>query len=114
MTQLADSDAGMAVDSSAMQLPRVDRHAGKASARRFSDRQTTIASAVEEQTATTNEMARNVTEAAAGATEIARNVTGVAQAAQETTSGANNTSEAAGELSRMSSELQELVGRFRY
>ncbi|MCF6746000.1 methyl-accepting chemotaxis protein [Blastococcus sp. KM273128] len=80
----------------------------------ISDRQTTIASAVEEQTATTNEMARNVSEAAAGATEIARNVTGVAQAAQETTSGANNTAQAAGELSKMSTELQELVGRFRF
>ncbi|MCV2490017.1 methyl-accepting chemotaxis protein [Geodermatophilus sp. YIM 151500] len=80
----------------------------------ISDRQTTIASAVEEQTATTNEMSRNVTEAAAGAAEIARNVSGVAQAAQETTSGANNTSQAAGDLSRMSTELQDLVGRFRF
>ncbi|SNS60391.1 methyl-accepting chemotaxis protein [Geodermatophilus pulveris] len=79
----------------------------------ISDRQTTIASAVEEQTATTNEMSRNVSEAAAGASEIARNVTGVAQAAQETTTGATNTSAAAGDLSRMSAELQELVGRFR-
>ena len=80
----------------------------------ISDRQTTIASAVEEQTATTNEMARNVAEAATGSTEIARTITGVAQAAQETTSGANNTASAAGELSRMAGELQELVGRFRY
>ncbi|WNV75578.1 methyl-accepting chemotaxis protein [Geodermatophilus sp. DSM 44513] len=79
----------------------------------ISDRQTTIASAVEEQTATTNEMARNVSEAAAGASEIARNVTGVAQAAQETTTGATNSSAAAEDLSRMSAELQELVGRFR-
>jgi methyl-accepting chemotaxis protein len=80
----------------------------------ISDRQTTIASAVEEQTATTNEMARNVAEAATGAAEIARNVGGVAQAAAETTSGAGNTASAAGELSRMAGELQDLVGRFRY
>jgi methyl-accepting chemotaxis protein len=80
----------------------------------ISDRQTTIASAVEEQTATTNEMARNVAEAATGAAEIARNVGGVAQAAAETTSGASNTASAAAELSRMAGELQDLVGNFRY
>ena len=43
----------------------------------ISDRQTTIASAVEEQTATTNEMSRSVQEAASGTTEIATNITGV-------------------------------------
>ena len=43
--------------------------------------QTTIASAVEEQTATTGEMSRNVTEAARGSLEIAANITAVAQAA---------------------------------
>ncbi|SDQ11678.1 methyl-accepting chemotaxis protein [Quadrisphaera sp. DSM 44207] len=80
----------------------------------INDRQTTIASAVEEQTATTNEMARNVAEAAAGAGQIAANVTVVASAAQETTAGASATGEAAEELSRMAGELQQLVGRFRY
>src|SRR5262249_9574561 len=50
----------------------------------INDIQNTIASAVEEQTATTNEMGRNVTEAAKGAAEIAQSITGVAQAAQET------------------------------
>lgn len=80
----------------------------------INDRQTTIASAVEEQTATTNEMSRNVAEAATGASEIARNVTAVAAAAEEATAGANNTSAAADELSRMSSDLQNLVGQFRF
>ena len=47
----------------------------------ISDYQTTIASAVEEQTVTTNEMSRSVAEAAAGSTEIAANVAGVAEAA---------------------------------
>ena len=51
----------------------------------ISDRQTTIASAVEEQTATTNEMSRSVQEAASGTTEIATNITGVSAAADSTT-----------------------------
>jgi len=73
----------------------------------------TIASAVEEQTATTNEMDRNIAEASKGSTEIAQNITGVATAAQSTSGGATQTQSAASELSRMSSELQKLVGRFR-
>jgi len=80
----------------------------------IADRQTTIASAVEEQTATTNEMARNVAEAASGATEIARTVTGVAAAAELTTTGASTTAQAADELARMAVGLNELVGQFRY
>jgi methyl-accepting chemotaxis protein len=80
----------------------------------ISDRQTTIASAVEEQTATTNEMSRSVAEAATGAGEIARTISGVAEAAQEATNGAAGTATAAVELSRMATDLQELVARFRY
>ena len=74
--------------------------------------QATIASAVEEQTATTNEIGRSVSEAATGATEIARNVVNVAQAAQDTSSGAANTLTAAGDLARMADELRRLVGQF--
>jgi methyl-accepting chemotaxis protein len=76
--------------------------------------QTTIASAVEEQTATTNEINRTLTEAAAGAAEIVQNVSGVATAASETTRGATDTQTAAAELARMASTLSELVGQFRY
>jgi methyl-accepting chemotaxis protein len=77
----------------------------------INDIQTTIASAVEEQTATTGEMARNVTEAAKGGSEIAQNITGVATAAQSTTEGAGETKKAADELSRMAHDLQQLVTR---
>jgi len=76
---------------------------------RINDYQNTIASAVEEQTATTNEITRNVTEAAKGSMEIAQNITGVATAAQSTTAGANDTQYASRELSRMASELQAIV-----
>ncbi|WP_246169295.1 methyl-accepting chemotaxis protein [Actinotalea subterranea] len=47
----------------------------------INDYQLTIASAVEEQTATTNEMSRGVTEAATGSGEITVNINGVAGAA---------------------------------
>jgi methyl-accepting chemotaxis protein len=80
----------------------------------ISDRQTTIASAVEEQTATTNEMSRSVQEAAGGATEIASNITGVSTAADSTTQALTQTRTAVDELSRMASDLRTTVGRFAY
>jgi methyl-accepting chemotaxis protein len=75
--------------------------------------QATIASAVEEQTATTGEISRSVSEAAAGAAEIASNVAGVARAADDTSAGAGHTSTAAGQLASMAGDLQRLVGQFR-
>lgn len=51
---------------------------------RISDIQTTIASAVEEQTATTREINHVVSEAATGSAEIAKTITGVAMTAQST------------------------------
>jgi methyl-accepting chemotaxis protein len=72
----------------------------------------TIASAVEEQTATTNEIGRNVSEAAQGTSDIARNITGVAQSAQSTASGATETQAAAGSLSQMAGDLQRMVSQF--
>lgn len=78
----------------------------------INDIQSTIASAVEEQTATTAEISRNVGEAALGSREIAQNVMGVAQAARSTTEGAANTKAAADELARLAVELQRLVTKF--
>ncbi len=80
----------------------------------INDLQGAIASAVEEQTATTNEMARNVADAARGSGDIARNITGVAHAAQQTANGASDTARASTELSRMASDLQRLVSQFAY
>ncbi len=80
----------------------------------INDISSTIASAVEEQTATANEMGRNVAEAARGSEEITSNITAVASAAQSTTVGATNTQQAAGELSRMAADLQQLVSRFTF
>jgi methyl-accepting chemotaxis protein len=80
----------------------------------INDIQNTIAGAVEEQTATTGEISRNVAEAAKGSSEIAQNITGVAQAARSTTEGASDTKRSADELSRMALDLQQLVSQFKY
>jgi len=81
---------------------------------RINDISSTIASAVEEQTATTAEIGRNVNETARGSAEISQNISGVAQAAQETSSGVGQTQQAANELSRMATDLQKLVQKFKY
>jgi methyl-accepting chemotaxis protein len=80
---------------------------------RINDYQLTISSAVEEQTATTNEMNRSVTEAATGSSEIAANISGVAAAAQLTTESVADSQRASEDLARMSSELQTVIGRFQ-
>jgi len=80
----------------------------------ISDFQTTIATAVEQQAATTSEIARNVSEANRGAAEIAETISGVATAAETTATGAADSNRAADELARMAADLRELVGRFTY
>ena len=79
----------------------------------INDFQNTIASAVEEQTATTVEMARNVSETANGSSEIARNITAVAEAARETTQGAAQTELGADQMARVARDLEILIGRSR-
>jgi methyl-accepting chemotaxis protein len=78
----------------------------------INDYQLTIASAVEEQTATTNEMSRNVADAAAGSAEIASNVADIAQANRTATQRVGGASQSAAELSRISAEMRSLVGQF--
>ncbi|HXM60541.1 MAG TPA: methyl-accepting chemotaxis protein [Terriglobales bacterium] len=73
----------------------------------------TIATAVEEQNATTNEMSRNVTEAAHGSGEITSNIGGVADAAQSTTRGATDTQKASQQLVETSAQLRRLVEQFK-
>ncbi len=80
----------------------------------INDIQNTTASAVEEQTATTAEIARNAGEAAAGSTEIARNITKVSQAAQSTSEGASNTLAASSELAKLAAELKQVVDNAKF
>jgi len=78
----------------------------------ISDIQNTIASAVEEQTATTNEMARNIAEAANGTNDISRTISGVAHAATETSASASRSLVAAKGLASIAAELEALVAQF--
>jgi methyl-accepting chemotaxis protein len=80
----------------------------------INDYQLTIASAVEEQTATTNEMSRSVAEAAGGATEIAATITGVSAAAGTTNQALGQTRVAVDELARMAGDLHGTVRRFTF
>ncbi|MEU4422446.1 methyl-accepting chemotaxis protein [Actinoplanes sp. NPDC024001] len=73
----------------------------------------TIAAAVEEQTATTAEMGRSIAEAATGSGEIAAGITGVATASQDTAHGVVQSRDTAEQLAGMSHQLRDLVGQFR-
>ncbi len=74
--------------------------------------QTAIAGAVEEQTATTNEMSRNVSEAAKGTDEIASNIQQVGNGARGTAEGVARTQRAAEAQAKLAAELQRLTARF--
>jgi methyl-accepting chemotaxis protein len=75
----------------------------------INDISSTIASAVEEQSATTNEMGRNVSNAAEGSQKITERISEVTSASANTTAGANDTQMAAADLSKLANNLQELV-----
>jgi methyl-accepting chemotaxis protein len=79
----------------------------------INDISNSIASAVEEQTVTTNEINRSMAEASKGVGDISKNITGVAMAAKDTTQGANDTQKAASELSQMAARLQSVVSSFK-
>lgn len=79
----------------------------------INDISNTIAVAVEEQSATTNEMTRSVSEAAKGSGAITENIQGMTQAAQSTSSSALESQKAAQELAKMSTQLRNLVEQFK-
>jgi methyl-accepting chemotaxis protein len=73
---------------------------------------TSIAAAVEQQGAATQEIVRNVAQAATGTGEVTGNIAGVASAAKDTGAAASQVLGAAWELSRQSEHLTAEVGRF--
>jgi methyl-accepting chemotaxis protein len=79
---------------------------------RISDYQTTIASAVEEQTATTNEMSRSVNEAAQGSSSIAESIVTISTVSGDTGADAVRARETADGVAGITAELSRLVGRF--
>ncbi|MDH3580942.1 MAG: methyl-accepting chemotaxis protein [Hyphomicrobiales bacterium] len=72
---------------------------------------TAIAAAMEEQGATTQEVARNVTEAAAGTQEVSSSIAGVTQASQEAGTASSQVTSAAEELSRQSEAMRTEVAK---
>jgi methyl-accepting chemotaxis protein len=81
---------------------------------RINDFQSTIASAVEEQTASSNEMTRSIGEAADASGKIASTIVAVAAAALSTASSVADTMAASVDVHRTAEEIADVVGRFRY
>lgn len=75
---------------------------------------TTIASAVEQQSATTNEMARSISDAARGRSEVQASFAAVTQVTGATADAARSSTEAADDLSGPATTLNGLAGRFSY
>jgi methyl-accepting chemotaxis protein len=75
---------------------------------------TAIASAVEEQQATTHEMARSVSETALVSDEIGRGITSVADVADATVGSASAASQSADSIAAVVTQLHTTVGRYRY
>jgi len=80
----------------------------------INDYQLTIASAVEEQTATTNEMSRSVNEAAMGSSEIAANIVEMAAGASGASEVLGQVGHSVEELARMSSDLRGRIELLTY
>ena len=85
-----------------------------ATVQRIHDISTSIASAIEEQLASTHEIGRSLGEAARGSSEISNSVLQVAQAARDSASSSANMHQAADDLARMASELRSLMLQFHH
>jgi methyl-accepting chemotaxis protein len=79
---------------------------------KINDYQTTIASAVEEQTATTNEMSRSISEVATGSERIATTIAEVSAVGVASSEGVNRTRQASIQVANTAEELRTLVGGF--
>jgi len=80
--------------------------------REMNDHQTTIASAVEEQTAVTNELSRSVSSVADGATSVTGTMNDVTTDADRTAADVDQARTAARELDHLSGELTRLIDVF--
>lgn len=79
----------------------------------ISDSLNSIAYAVEQQTATTNQMGRNVSGASRGAKDIAEHITSVAVAAQNTCVGAYESVKAAKSVADLAHEMENMLAKFK-
>jgi methyl-accepting chemotaxis protein len=72
--------------------------------------QTTVAGAVEELVATTNEIAQNLAEAASGTTHVSMAIGSVARSAEDVATNVSATEEATDYLNEVATDLRQLVG----
>ncbi|PWJ53005.1 methyl-accepting chemotaxis sensory transducer with TarH sensor [Quadrisphaera granulorum] len=79
---------------------------------RIDEVQATIAAAVEEQSATTSEMVRNVTEISTGSEQISANISSIAEGTEQNRASAGMTASAATDVTASAAKLTELTGRF--
>ncbi|MCG2799969.1 MAG: methyl-accepting chemotaxis protein [Cellulomonas sp.] len=80
----------------------------------INDYQTSIASAVEEQSATTAEISRGVAQAATGSAEIAGTITEIAAGAVTSVQTVDRMGESVTQVAALSDDLRGRVSRFRY
>lgn len=80
--------------------------------KQVNDAQTAISSAVEEQSATTNEMSRSAADAASLAEQFSRVVDSVAEGTQHSTQSSAETHRVAQEIGTLAGDLEALVGHF--
>ena len=80
--------------------------------RDINDSSATIAAAVEQQGAATNEIVQAVNQASIGTTEVTSNISGVARMAEETGAGAHQVLDASSELAKQAEHLRHQVQSF--
>jgi methyl-accepting chemotaxis protein len=98
-------DSGEAVDA----IARISTIIGQ-----INEYQIAIASAVEQQTATSDGMSRNVASAAEGAQQIARSIADVSEAADATTRRIASGQKSASSLAELATDMHGLASRFSY
>ena len=79
---------------------------------RFDEISTAIASAVEEQTAATHEIARNIELASQGTDDVSINISGVSKSVENVKSESDNMHDSASQLSHQSETLKSEVEKF--
>ena len=80
----------------------------------INDHQSAVATAMEEQTATTNEISRSVSLAASSSVEVAKNMAVVASAVASSTELMGRATASVAELTRMATDLHDRVADFTY
>ena len=100
------------IQAATQEFGRARSRRSAAPSRRLSEISSTIAAAVEEQGAATQEISRNVQQAAQGTQQVSSNITDVQRGATETGSASSQVLSAAQSLSGDSNRLKLEVGKF--